>query len=73
MAMSKRLSLATRWLVHQRYTASEHYHFINYGIGGQIEVHVDFWGVGQYDTHPGEIDHFLPKRFRLTLHLYRRR
>merc|ERR1712156_968089 len=50
---SKRLSLASRWLIHQRYTASEHYHLINYGIGGQIEVHADFWGQGKYDQHPG--------------------
>lgn len=40
-------------MVHQRYTASEHYHVINYGIGGQIEVHVDYWGPGKYETHPG--------------------
>merc|ERR1719270_869279 len=33
LGASKRLSLATRWLIHQRYTASEHYHLINYGIG----------------------------------------
>ena len=23
------------------------------GIGGQIEVHADFWGPGKYDQHPG--------------------
>ena len=23
------------------------------GIGGQIEVHADFWGQGKYDQHPG--------------------
>jgi hypothetical protein len=49
---SRRISLATRWLVHQSPWASEHYHVINYGIGGQIEVHVDHWGPGKY-KHPG--------------------
>lgn len=53
LTFSKRLSLATRWIIHQSYLASEHYHLINYGIGGQIEVHVDFWGPGNLDPHPG--------------------
>ena len=50
---SKRLSLATRWSL-LKYTSSEHYHVINYGIGGQIEVHVDYWGPNfTMDSHPG--------------------
>ena len=28
-------------------------HFFYLGIGGQIEVHADFWGQGKYDQHPG--------------------
>ena len=51
---SQKISLATRWLVHQSYLAAEHYHLINYGIGGQIEVHVDYWGTeNSFDRHPG--------------------
>ena len=32
--------------------SSEHYHMINYGIGGQIDVHVDYWGPNRH-PHPG--------------------
>ena len=28
-------------------------HIFYLGIGGQIEVHADFWGPGKYDQHPG--------------------
>ena len=38
--------------MHQEPHSSEHYHAINYGIGGQIEVHVDHWGPGT-NPHPG--------------------
>lgn len=30
-------------MVHQEPAASDEYHVINYGLGGQIEVHVDYW------------------------------
>ena len=76
MESSKRISLATKWIVHQASQlrnlfslpetvsfklyletsialiscpnlqakgASDEYNIINYGIGGQIEVHVDYW------------------------------
>ena len=50
---SKRISHATQWMVHQRPgIASEHYHLINYGIGGNIDVHVDYWGRNRH-PHPG--------------------
>ena len=29
--------------MHQEPAASDEYHVINYGLGGQIEVHVDYW------------------------------
>ena len=40
---SKRISLATNWIVDQEPGASDEYNIINYGLGGQIEVHVDYW------------------------------
>ena len=40
---SQRISLATRWVVDQEKGASDEYNVINYGLGGQIEVHVDYW------------------------------
>ena len=40
---SKRISLATSWIVDQEPGASDEYNIINYGLGGQIEVHVDYW------------------------------
>ena len=40
---SQRISLATRWIVDQEKGASDEYNVINYGLGGQIEVHVDYW------------------------------
>ncbi|XP_023332537.1 uncharacterized protein LOC111704516 [Eurytemora carolleeae] len=43
MSSSKRISLATKWIVHTQKWASDEYSLINYGIGGQIEVHVDYW------------------------------
>ncbi len=55
-AASRKISLATRWRVHQEFSASEHFHLINYGIGGQIEVHVDNWGPGAH-SHPGGARH----------------
>ena len=52
--MSRRISLATRWMIHQRPdSSSEQYHVINYGIGGQIEVHLDNWGPDSTHYHPG--------------------
>ena len=48
-SISRRISLATRWMIHQRPdSSSEQYHVINYGIGGQIEVHLDNWGPGKH-------------------------
>ena len=50
---SKRISDATQWMVHQRQgISSEQYHLINYGIGGNIDVHVDWWGKNRH-THQG--------------------
>ena len=40
---SSRISLATGWVVGQEEAASDPYSVINYGLGGQIEVHVDYW------------------------------
>ena len=53
-AASKRISHATQWMVHQRQgISSEHYHLINYGIGGNIDVHIDYWGRNRH-PHPGK-------------------
>merc|ERR1712141_26283 len=50
---SKRISQSTQWVVNQRPgVSSEQYHLINYGIGGTIEVHVDYWGKKRHQ-HPG--------------------
>lgn len=58
---SKRISHATQWMVHQnKGVSSEHYHLINYGIGGNIDVHVDYWGRNRH-PHPGR------KTFRDTV------
>ena len=54
---SKRISHATQWMVHQHQgISSEHYHLINYGIGGNIDVHVDYWGRNRH-PHPGRYDY----------------
>ena len=50
---SKRISQSTQWVVNQRPgLSSEQYHLINYGIGGTIDVHVDYWGKKRH-PHPG--------------------
>ena len=50
---SKRISQSTQWVVNQRPgVSSEQYHLINYGIGGTIDVHVDYWGKKRHQ-HPG--------------------
>jgi len=41
---SDRISQATDWVVSKEPMASDPYSIINYGLGGQIEVHVDYWG-----------------------------
>ena len=50
---SKRIGQATQWVVNQRPgVSSEQYNMINYGIGGHIDVHVDYWGKTRH-PHPG--------------------
>jgi hypothetical protein len=42
MKSSQKMSLATRWMVHQKTYSAEDYKMINYGIGGHIEVSIPF-------------------------------
>ena len=48
--------------MHQSYLSSEQYHLINYGIGGQIEVHVDYWGPGIVKSNLGDYIHIYLKK-----------
>ena len=50
---SARISLATKWVVRER-DASDEYQIINYGAGGQIDIHVDYWNeVTKIPLHNG--------------------
>ena len=66
---SKRISHATQWMVHQHQgISSEHYHLINYGIGGNIDVHVDYWGRNRH-PHPGRYDYRVATKQRIYIFL----
>ena len=54
-------------VVHQSYLSSEQYHLINYGIGGQIEVHVDYWGPGIVKSNLGDYIHIYLKKVYLRI------
>lgn len=56
---SDRISLATNWIVHQERHASDEYNVINYGLGGQIEVHVDYWNTDNKRAGGARIATFL--------------
>ena len=56
---SERISLATNWIVHQEKHASDEYNVINYGICGQIEVHVDYWNTDNKRPGGARISTFL--------------
>ena len=38
LKISQKMSLATRWMIHQKTYSAESYKVINYGLGGHIEV-----------------------------------
>ena len=56
---SRRISLATKWIVDQEKGASDEYNVINYGLGGQIEVHVDYWNTDNKRLGGARISTFL--------------
>ena len=58
-ATSRRISLATKWIVDQEKGASDEYNVINYGLGGQIEVHVDYWNTDNKRLGGARISTFL--------------
>jgi len=56
---SKRIGLATKWTVHTEKGASDDYNIINYGIGGQIEIHVDYWNINNKREAGARISTFM--------------
>ena len=38
LKISQKMSLASRWMIHQKTYSAESYKMINYGLGGHIEV-----------------------------------
>ena len=52
LKISQKMSLATRWIIHQKTYSAESYKMINYGLGGHIEVR-DYTAAKKFPTSFG--------------------